>query len=89
MSSMSPLAFSILTPVVKAAMIVICSFYFGDAFGIMSAIGVLTTTGGGYLFSTVQTAESSRSSLPKTNLGIGGGGGRRQLQQGLPMHIKV
>jgi drug/metabolite transporter (DMT)-like permease len=82
MSSMSPLAFSILTPVVKAAMIVICSFYFGDAFGIMSAIGVLTTTGGGYLFSTVHKAESSRSSLSKTNLGVGGG----RRQQELPMH---
>jgi drug/metabolite transporter (DMT)-like permease len=82
MSSMSPLAFSILTPVVKATMIVICSFYFGDAFGVMSAIGVLTTTGGGYLFSAVSKAEAQAPSLlSKKNGGV--------LQSLLPLHLKV
>jgi drug/metabolite transporter (DMT)-like permease len=80
MSSMSPLAFSILTPVVKATMIVVCSFYFGDAFGVMSAIGVLTTTGGGYLFSAVSKAEAP-SLLSKKNGGV--------LQGLLPLHLKV
>jgi hypothetical protein len=53
MSTMSPLAFSILTPVVKAIMIVVCSLYFGDSLGMFSFLGILSTTGGGYLFSRV------------------------------------
>jgi solute carrier family 35 protein E1 len=53
MSTMSPLAFSILTPFVKAIMIVVCSLYFGDSLGMFSFLGILSTTGGGYLFSRV------------------------------------
>jgi len=51
MSRMSPLAFSVLTPVVKALVIVACSVVFGDAFTFWSAAGVIISTGGGYLFS--------------------------------------
>ena len=74
MSALSPLAFSILTPVVKAIMIGLCSWYFGDPFTIWSAVGVLATTGGGYLFSRYQkgttksatSASSSTTVLPTT-----------------------
>jgi len=56
MSTLSPLAFSILTPVIKVIMMVSCSWYFRDPFGILNAVGVLITTGGGYLFTTIKAA---------------------------------
>jgi solute carrier family 35 protein E1 len=66
MSTMSPLAFSILTPVVKAIMIVVCSLYFGDSLGIFSFLGILSTTGGGYLFSRILLIRSSRNNSTTT-----------------------
>jgi drug/metabolite transporter (DMT)-like permease len=65
MSLVDPLTFSILTPVVKAIMIVTCSWYFGDSFGLLSAFGVITTTGGGYLFTRVVAATGGAESLPQ------------------------
>ena len=61
MSSLSPLAFSVLTPVVKALMIVACSYWFGDPFTALTAIGVVLSAGGGYLFSQVLAAEQKRA----------------------------
>jgi drug/metabolite transporter (DMT)-like permease len=58
MVQLSPLSFSVLTPVVKAVMIVACSLYFGDPFGWYSLLGVLTTTGGGYLFSVFSKSDA-------------------------------
>ena len=53
MASLSPLAFSILTPVVKAVMILGISFYFGEGVGMggWGGVGVVVTTGGGWWFS--------------------------------------
>jgi solute carrier family 35 protein E1 len=65
MSLVDPLTFSILTPVVKAIMIVTCSWYFGDSFGLLSALGVITTTGGGYLFTRVVATTGRAESLPR------------------------
>jgi drug/metabolite transporter (DMT)-like permease len=59
MSLVSPLAFSILTPVIKAVMIVLCSLYFGDPLGIWQFVGVVTTTSGGYWFTMTKTAPPS------------------------------
>eukprot|EP00040_Diaphanoeca_grandis_P007178 m.39978 g.39978 ORF g.39978 m.39978 type:complete len:318 (+) comp18351_c0_seq1:401-1354(+) len=59
MSSMTPLEFSVLTPVVKAVLIVCCCIYFGTAFGVATGLGVAMTTSGGYLFSRAKTAETS------------------------------
>ena len=58
MSLTSPLAFSILTPVIKAVMIVLCSLYFGDALGLRQLAGVLLTTSGGYWFTKTKLATS-------------------------------
>eukprot|EP00930_Biecheleria_cincta_P104223 TRINITY_DN96410_c0_g1_i1.p1 TRINITY_DN96410_c0_g1~~TRINITY_DN96410_c0_g1_i1.p1 ORF type:complete len:380 (+),score=67.44 TRINITY_DN96410_c0_g1_i1:40-1179(+) len=61
MSKMTPLAFSVLTPVVKAFMIVACSLYFGDPFGMLSAVGVVVSTSGGYLFTLARSADGKKS----------------------------
>lgn len=61
MSKLTPLAFSVLTPVVKAFMIVACSLYFGDPFGILSALGVVVSTSGGYLFTLARSAEGKKA----------------------------
>jgi solute carrier family 35 protein E1 len=68
MSVLSPLAFSILTPVIKAVMIGLCSWYFGDPFTIWSAIGVASTTGGGYLFSKFQKTSNAAAAATATTI---------------------
>merc|ERR1740121_1567017 len=60
MSQLSPLEFSVLTPIVKAFMIVACSLYFRDEFGVTSAIGVFISTFGGYLFTVAKQKEAAR-----------------------------
>lgn len=57
MSRLPPLAFSVLTPVVKSFMIVGCALVFGDTFTAWSALGVGVSASGGYLFSRAMTAE--------------------------------
>ena len=57
MSRMSPLAFSVLTPIVKALVIVSCAILFGDTFTIWSGAGVMISSGGGYLFSRAVSAD--------------------------------
>ncbi|CAE8641869.1 unnamed protein product [Polarella glacialis] len=61
MSKLTPLAFSVLTPVVKAFMIVACSLHFGDPFGLLSAVGVAISCGGGYLFTLARGADGTRA----------------------------
>ena len=57
MSRLPPLAFSVLTPVVKSFMIVGCALVFGDTFTAWSALGVGVSASGGYLFSRAMAAE--------------------------------
>ena len=59
MSRMTPLAFSVLTPVIKALMICLCSVYFHDPFGMQNVFGVAITTAGGFLFTMVRWQPSS------------------------------
>eukprot|EP00933_Yihiella_yeosuensis_P029862 TRINITY_DN23514_c0_g1_i2.p2 TRINITY_DN23514_c0_g1~~TRINITY_DN23514_c0_g1_i2.p2 ORF type:complete len:100 (+),score=17.99 TRINITY_DN23514_c0_g1_i2:55-354(+) len=66
MSKLGPLAFSVLTPIVKAFMIVACSLYFGDPFGFLSAIGVAISTGGGYLFTLAKNADAESKAAVAT-----------------------
>lgn len=63
MSQLSPLEFSVLTPLVKAFMIVCCSLYFGDEFSVTSAIGVFISTFGGYLFTVAKQQEVAKKSI--------------------------
>ena len=63
MSLTSPLAFSILTPVIKAVMIVLCSIYFGDVFCVRQAVGVLITTGGGYWFTQTSNSDGNNKTI--------------------------
>mmetsp|Transcript_30922 Transcript_30922/g.92859 ORF Transcript_30922/g.92859 Transcript_30922/m.92859 type:complete len:320 (-) Transcript_30922:124-1083(-) len=51
MSALTPLEFSILTPIIKAFVIMFCAVWFGDDFGLQSAVGVVVSLGGGYAFS--------------------------------------
>ena len=64
MSILRPLSFSVLTPVVKAIVIVACAFCFGDTFGFWSLVGVTVTTGGGYVFTTCAGKVQSKDILP-------------------------
>ena len=61
MSRLPPLAFSVLTPVVKSFMIVGCALVFGDTFTAWSALGVGVSASGGYLFSRAMAAEKKRA----------------------------
>lgn len=65
MSQLSPLEFSVLTPIIKAFMIVACSLHFGDQFGLTSAIGIAISTTGGYLFTVARNAETQRKAAAK------------------------
>jgi len=65
MSQLSPLEFSVLTPIVKAFMIVSCSLYFGDAFGVTSAIGVVISAFGGYLFTLAKQQDAAKKTMAK------------------------
>ena len=67
MSTLNPLSFSVLTPIVKAIVIVTCALCFGEKFGIWSAIGVTVTTGGGYAFTRRVGKAHSKNILP-TNI---------------------
>lgn len=60
MSLISPLAFSILTPVIKASMILLCSAYFGDAFSFQQILGVAITAGGGYWFTQTKSKDGNK-----------------------------
>jgi len=60
MSSLNPLSFSVLTPVIKAFMIVACSLCFGEPLSFAILVGVGMTTGGGYLFSRAVRREKER-----------------------------
>ena len=64
MSQLTPLEFSILTPIVKAFAIVCCALYFGDDFGVQSAIGVAISLWGGYIF-TVAKGRAETASVAK------------------------
>ena len=65
MSRMTPLAFSVLTPVIKAMMICLCSVYFHDPFGLQNVFGVAITTAGGFLFTMVRWQPSSAPTSAK------------------------
>lgn len=54
MSQLNPLTFSVLTPVSKALMIVVCALYFGDPFGVSNASGIAITTVGVLLFAAAK-----------------------------------
>ncbi|CAE7640620.1 PPT2 [Symbiodinium sp. CCMP2456] len=60
MTQLSPLAFSVLTPVVKALMIVVLTAYYGDEMSLLKALGCVLSVGGGYLF-TLAKSSSERS----------------------------
>ncbi|CAE7572180.1 PPT1 [Symbiodinium natans] len=60
MTQLSPLAFSVLTPVVKALMIVVLTLYYGDEMSPLSALGVVLSVAGGYLF-TLAKSNSGRA----------------------------
>eukprot|EP00035_Acanthoeca_spectabilis_P029749 m.6271 g.6271 ORF g.6271 m.6271 type:complete len:333 (-) comp3815_c0_seq2:24-1022(-) len=70
MSKLTPLEFSILTPIVKAFVIICCAIWFGDDFGVQSAIGVAVSLGGGYAFTVAKQAAAkpppNESESPKT-----------------------
>ncbi|CAK9034208.1 unnamed protein product [Durusdinium trenchii] len=55
MSKLSPLAFSVLTPIVKALMIVTLTLCYGDNISAFSASGIALSVGGGYLFTRAKS----------------------------------
>jgi hypothetical protein len=68
MSQLTPLEFSILTPIIKAFTIVCCAVYFGDDFGVQSAIGVTISLWGGYVFTIAKgQAEKAAAGSPSTD----------------------
>eukprot|EP00037_Helgoeca_nana_P037020 m.14173 g.14173 ORF g.14173 m.14173 type:complete len:319 (-) comp8301_c0_seq2:285-1241(-) len=65
MSKLTALEFSILTPIIKAFVIMACAVWFGDDFGVQSAVGVLVSLGGGYAFTLAKQAETAAPTKSK------------------------
>ncbi|CAK0898176.1 unnamed protein product, partial [Prorocentrum cordatum] len=58
MSQMAPLSFSVLTPVSKALLILVCAVYFGDPFGASNAAGLAMLTSGVFAFTAARRADA-------------------------------
>jgi len=65
MSKLSPLAFSVLTPIVKAFMIITLTICYGDSISSLSAMGIALSVGGGYLFTRAKTAQKKAEDAGK------------------------
>lgn len=61
MSQLAPLTFSVLTPMSKASMIVICAVYFADPFGLSNVVGVVISTVGVLLFTAAKRASARKA----------------------------
>mmetsp|Transcript_65039 Transcript_65039/g.103498 ORF Transcript_65039/g.103498 Transcript_65039/m.103498 type:complete len:103 (+) Transcript_65039:165-473(+) len=67
MSKFSPLANSVLTPIVKAFTIVTLNLFYGDRISVISASGIVLSVGGGYLFTRAKSAQKkAEDTLKKT-----------------------
>jgi len=63
MTRMSTIAFSIVTPMSKAFIIVSCAIYFAEGLSLLNMAGVAISTAGVLLFSAVRRHEASAVSV--------------------------
>jgi len=67
MTKMSPVAFSVVTPMSKAFVIVACALYFGEGMSLLNIAGVSISTFGILLFTLVRRADNAAAAKAKAS----------------------